>query len=85
MADIVYFYETFRNILVALLRYEEENNAPANKSMLPDLTGRTFDAIGRHLKGLAALGLIEEKKEGNRTYVLLTERGRCVARCLAGT
>ncbi|MCE4625830.1 MAG: hypothetical protein F7C35_08240 [Desulfurococcales archaeon] len=70
-------------ILRKIYELEEQGIAPATTFLANEL-GKHISVFKRYRDALERLGLIEVVPEGNRNLVRLTERGRCVAKCLLG-
>ena len=69
------------DMLKALLAYEQTGRAPSTHE-LSQFMRRDQSVVIRYRNILEKLGLVEVVPEGPRNLVKLTERGRCVARCL---
>ena len=69
----------------AILRLLDEND-PEGKGMptteIAEKTGKHLSVFLRYRNALERLGLVEVVPEGQKNLVRLTDRGRCVARCL---
>lgn len=69
------------DMLRAILAYEQTGRAPSTYE-LAQFMKKDQSVVIRYRNILEKLGLVEVIPEGPKNLVRLTERGRCLARCL---
>ena len=69
------------DMLKALLAYEQMGKTPSTYELAQFLK-RDQSVVIRYRNILERLGLVHVEPEGPRNNIKLTDRGRCVARCL---
>ena len=69
------------DMLKALLAYEQTGKTPSTYE-LSQFMKRDQSVVIRYRNILEKLGLVEVVPEGPKNLVRLTDRGRCLARCL---
>ena len=68
-------------LLKAVYAFEQMNKQPST-SELAEFLKTNYHSMIRYRRILEKEGLIEVVPEGPRNVIRLTEKGRCVARCL---
>ena len=79
--NITYTAQLLFDILRALYAYEQMGKAPSTTDLAKFLS-KDYGVIIRYRNTLEELGLVEVTPVENQNIVRLTEKGRCLARCL---
>jgi len=74
--------ETAVEFLKAIHMFEEMNKKPITKD-LEKLVKADYTTIMRYRDALRALGLIQTETTRDGVIIKLTEKGRCIVRCLS--
>ena len=79
--DLHSILETAHSILKILATSDPEG-AGIPTTELARMSGKHLSVFLRYRNALERLGLVEVAPEGQKNIVKLTDRGRCLARCL---
>ncbi len=72
-------------VVIEILTYLKNNeNREIGKTELASTLGYHHMTVRKYIAALEKYGLVRVEPVMNKNVVRLTERGRCIARCLAG-
>lgn len=80
--NITYTARLLFDILKAVYAYEQMGKTPSTTDLAKFLN-KDYGVVIRYRNTLEELGLIEIKPVENQNLVQLTDRGRCLVKCIA--